>query len=583
HMVGSERYISNAVSNPAVTYITVANNTRLRASAQGIVVLKARGSRTHITLNDVLIVQNLRFNLLSAAQLMDCGVDLSTDSETRDILLHYTMLNKTRKQIGRAHSENGIYTKDKFMIYPHWRDPTMKLTVAEEEELARREAEELRQRSLVESHGTFAWSGWEEEESVSNEGGWGGAGGWGTSDTGGWGAATGGNTCGWGAASGGETSGWGTSGEGWGASREDQRGEEEEIEAQPPVVPLGRPPRRAAPALPPPDIQPGSDPWDTIDWSNEPSTPRRTVYGPDEDPTEARARYMRTSRFRADDVIWHQRLGHPSRVTQKKYIEVGVFAPGDLPRPDGTKVRGATHPRNCTVYFEAALSHQSFPLLKPETNRYPKLHKVYNDFLNVGHCGISDELYMLTFVDAATRYIWIVNVEARSRAYEVFRLWLAHTQRQSGEKLKIWQSDGAVELRSKELQDYLAQKGIEHHISLPYAHQQQGVPERTNRTLMTKVRALMKQSKLPPTYWTYAMHHAVRVHNLLSTTAITGNSSPHVKWTGTKGDTSMLRVWGCMVQYCRRLQLSGNLQAARAGGFTSALAMNTRRGSSWIS
>ncbi|CAI7885747.1 unnamed protein product [Closterium sp. NIES-53] len=66
---------------------------------------------------------------------------------------------------------------------------------------------------------------------------------------------------------------------------------------------------------------------------------------------------------------------------------------------------------------------------------------------------------------------------------------------------------------------------------------------------MTKVRTLMKQSKLPPTYWTYAMHHTVRVHNVLSTTAITGNLSPHLKWTGTKGDTSMLHVWGCMVQY----------------------------------
>ncbi|CAI7781449.1 unnamed protein product [Closterium sp. NIES-54] len=67
------------------------------------------------------------------------------------------------------------YTKEKFMeIYPHWRDPTVKLTVAEEK-----------------------------EESASNEGGWGSAGGWGTSDTSGWGAATSGNTGGWGAAFGG--------------------------------------------------------------------------------------------------------------------------------------------------------------------------------------------------------------------------------------------------------------------------------------------------------------------------------------------------------------------------------------------
>ncbi|CAI7736323.1 unnamed protein product [Closterium sp. NIES-53] len=496
-----------------------------------------------------------------------------------------------------AHHVPRPYTKEKLIeIYPHWRDPTVKLT---------------------------------------------------------------------GAASGGETSGWGTSGEGWGTSREDQRGGEEE-EPEPPVVPLGRPPCRPAPALPPPDIQPHHDPWDTINWGNEPSTPRRTVYGPDpepceptfvcgtipgtnisysiicdrdflalmlttanddeeeeeavdaaaaeaapvpeEDPEVVRALYMRTSGFRADDALWHQRLGHPSRLTLNNRIEAGVFAPGALLRPDGTELRGATYPRNCTVWPEAALSHQPFPLLEPGTNRYPKLHKVYSDFLNMGHYGINDELYMLTFVDAGTCYVRIMEarnkayevhqpfpllepgtnrypklhkvyidflnvghygindelytltfvdagtcyvriMEARSRAYKVFRLWLAHAQQQSGEKLKIWQSDDAAEFRSKQLQDYLAQKGIEHHISLPYTHQQQGIAEKMNRKLMTKVQALMKQSKRLPTYWTYAMHHAMRVLNLLSTTAITGNSSPHVKWPGTKGYTSMLRMGGCMVHY----------------------------------
>ncbi|CAI7803411.1 unnamed protein product [Closterium sp. NIES-54] len=147
---------------------------------------------------------------------------------------------------------------------------------------------------------------------------------------------------------------------------------------------------------------------------------------------------MRTSRFRTDDALWYQHLGHPSRVTVKNCIEASVFAPCALLHLDGTKVRGATHPRNCTVCPEAALSHQPFPLLEPGTNRYPKLHKVCNDFLNVGHCGINDELYRLTFVDVGTHVIF----------YD------------SGEKLKIWQSDGAAEFRSKELQDYLAQKGV---------------------------------------------------------------------------------------------------------------------------
>ncbi|CAI7776656.1 unnamed protein product [Closterium sp. NIES-54] len=253
---------------------------------------------------------------------------------------------------------------------------------------------------------------------------------------------------------------------------------------------------------------------------------------------------MRTSGFRADDALWHQRLGHPSRVTLKNCIEAGVFAPGALLRPDGTEVRGTTHPRNCTVCPKGALSHQLFPLLDPGTNRYPKLHKVYREFLNVGHCRINNELYKLTFVDAGMRYVWIVNAKVRNRVYKVFRLWLAHAQRQYGEKLKIWQSDGAAEFKSKELQDYLAQKGIEHHISLPYAHQQQGVAKRTNRMLMTKVRALMKQSKLPPIYWTYAMHHAVRVHNLLSTTAHHRQLVAKCEVNGDQGQhIHALRAW----------------------------------------
>ncbi|CAI7791981.1 unnamed protein product [Closterium sp. NIES-54] len=295
-------------------------------------------------------------------------------------------------------------------------------------------------------------------------------------------------TGGWGAASGGETSGRGTSDEGWGASREDHGVEEEEIEAEPTDVPLGRPPHRTAPVLPPPVIQPGSDPWETIDLGNEPSTQRRTVYGlaleprepiffpgtipgtniplstildreflalmlttangddeaeetvaepaqePDKDPAEAHARYMRTSGFRADDAFWHQRLGHPSRVTLKNCIEAGVVCAWRTSfRPDGTEVRGVTNPRNCTVCPEAALSHQPFPLLEPRTNHYAKLEKLYSESLNVGDNGINDELYTLTFVEAGMRYVWVVNVEAHSRAYEVFHLWLAHAQRQSVE------------------------------------------------------------------------------------------------------------------------------------------------------
>ncbi|CAI7886487.1 unnamed protein product [Closterium sp. NIES-53] len=114
HMVGSVRYISNISRAPA-TYVTVANNEQLRANAQGIVVLQARDSNTHITFNDVVYVPDPRFNLLTAGQLRDRGVMLATYPYTRDLILTYTPPNTTvesNKYLGRARSLNGIYVLD---------------------------------------------------------------------------------------------------------------------------------------------------------------------------------------------------------------------------------------------------------------------------------------------------------------------------------------------------------------------------------------------------------------------------------------------------------------------------------------
>ncbi|CAI7899831.1 unnamed protein product [Closterium sp. NIES-54] len=56
------------------------------------------------------------------------------------------------------------------------------------------------------------------------------------------------------------------------------------------------------------------------------------------------------------------------------------------------------------------------------------------------------------------------------------------------------------------------------------------------------------------------MDHAVMLHNLLSSSSLPNNASPHLQWTGKQGSTKMLRVFGCMVQY--------RPHTARAGRFS---------------
>ncbi|CAI7795794.1 unnamed protein product [Closterium sp. NIES-53] len=145
-------------------------------------------------------------------------------------------------------------------------------------------------------------------------------------------------------------------------------------------------------------------------------------------------------------------------------------------------------------------------------------------------------------------------------AFEAFIAWLPVAERESGVKLKSFQSDGGGEYTSQRFKQFLAERGIKRLILLPYTHQQQGVDERMNRTLQNTMRKLLRGMQLPNHQWPEAMDHTVMLHNLLSSSSLPNNASPHLLWTGKQGSTKLLRVFGCMVQY--------RPPSARAGRFS---------------
>ncbi|CAI7807278.1 unnamed protein product [Closterium sp. NIES-53] len=74
------------------------------------------------------------------------------------------------------------------------------------------------------------------------------------------------------------------------------------------------------------------------------------------------------------------------------------------------------------------------------------------------------------------------------------------------------------------------------------------------------MRKLLRGMRLPNHQWPEAMDHVVMLHNLLSSSSLSNNASPHLLWTGKLGNTKRLRVFGCMVQY--------RPHTARAGRFS---------------
>ncbi|CAI7802549.1 unnamed protein product [Closterium sp. NIES-53] len=215
--------------------------------------------------------------------------------------------------------------------------------------------------------------------------------------------------------------------------------------------------------------------------------------------------YQRSPGHRTSKDIWHARLGHPSNTVLNNTIRAGVLDKDSLLLTDGSELRRARG--TCFTCPEADLPHRPFTSHhNPSAPTYAPLEKVYSDILYNREPGQGAYNYTITFIDAATRYVWHLNLPSKDMAFEAFIAWLPVAERESREKLKSFQSDGGGEYTSQRFKQFLVEKGIKRLVSLPYAHQQQGVAERLNRTLQNTMRKLLRGTRLPNHYTDPHLH-----------------------------------------------------------------------------
>ncbi|GJP39402.1 hypothetical protein CLOM_g23776 [Closterium sp. NIES-68] len=77
-------------------------------------------------------------------------------------------------------------------------------------------------------------------------------------------------------------------------------------------------------------------------------------------------------------------------------------------------------------------------------------------------------------------------------AAAVLKEWMPRAQRECGHKVKVIRSDNGGEFIGADFEGELKRKGIQHHLTVPYNPQQNGVAERFNRTLQEGARTLLR-------------------------------------------------------------------------------------------
>ena len=169
---------------------------------------------------------------------------------------------------------------------------------------------------------------------------------------------------------------------------------------------------------------------------------------------------------------------------------------------------------------------------------------------NLVHCdlfgpvettSVGGNRFAIIFVDDATRYKEIYFLERKNEALAAFRKYCA------SHIVKCLHSDNDTVLKSAEFQRFCEEKGIRQTFSAPYTPQQNGVAERSWRTLTESALAMLSYANLDKKYWAFAMDTANYISNRTYHKTIKG--TPFEARYGKRPNEKRLRVFGCPAFY----------------------------------
>jgi hypothetical protein len=197
----------------------------------------------------------------------------------------------------------------------------------------------------------------------------------------------------------------------------------------------------------------------------------------------------------------------------------------------------------CEGYVMGKIVRPPFP--PSESRAEALLDLVHTDLC--GPMGVRSEgraQYLMVLVDDRSRFTWAYFLKNKSDALGCFKDWMVKVERFTERKVKAVRSDNGGEYTSKEFEDHLRLLGIEHQTTVPYSSQQNGVAERSNRTIVERTIALLYSERLPLSLWAEVMNTVVYLKNRSPTRSLK-DQTPLEAYAGIRPDLSRLRVIGC--------------------------------------
>lgn len=168
---------------------------------------------------------------------------------------------------------------------------------------------------------------------------------------------------------------------------------------------------------------------------------------------------------------------------------------------------------NCTVCIQSKLTRNISRKSSSKVEAY--LDLIYIDIGgSITPEALDNYEYYITFRDAYTKYLVIKLLRSRINTVNVTRTTIEELESEAKDnsnssniphklfknnKVKALHLDS--ELTSKELLNYLENRGVKIRYSAPYTAEQNSAADIINRVILSKVRALLLTSNLPTFLW----------------------------------------------------------------------------------
>lgn len=237
--------------------------------------------------------------------------------------------------------------------------------------------------------------------------------------------------------------------------------------------------------------------------------------------------------------VWHRRFGHASVTAIRNALSKDLV--------DGLVIKGALNvPGICEdCVFGKHTARPYDAEVEPEG--------APNDCVHVDLWGPSSvsslggATYMMVAVDGGSSFISVFFLTRKdaTTTLTAFTAYHMESERQTGRKLKEVRVDAGREWVNESWSAYLQTHGIVLRVTTPYAHAQNGVAERANRTILEGVRCVLAESALSRELWAEAASAQVYTRNLLPSSRHP-NTIPRETWTGRRQRVDHLRPWGCL-------------------------------------